>query len=865
MGYGADNGTVRQIRDKIGDHLHNQRTFNRWWDRTVGTQFHKATKDKDFKRVFDAGQDFLADVSLYANDASDQAPDILPKYESIRDVTNFGITNKDQKAVAAAVYHGTLVDQRVYTDAELRSSKFKLNPRQIRLYRQFRGAVDRSLTDLGITVIKRMAEAEGLNVQRDEVRQQRDIMSWAAKIGAELEAQGKADAANAVMERSQRIEGLKAEGYAPLMRFGRYTVRVVNESDETVFFSMYESQSEANRAARSLRDEYSGMTVTQGVMSQDAWKQFRGVSPDTLQLFGEELGLGDNEVFQQYIRLATSNRSTMRRLLQRKGIAGFSEDVPRSLASFVTSNARAASMNLNGKEMADSVQAIPKSKGDVIDEAVRLHDFLTEPREEAAALRGYLFFNYLGGSVASAAVNMTQSLTMTLPYLAQHGGPAKASADILSSVKQAGNPDAIADRGLRDALKQAEREGVVAPHEIHQLYAESIQRAKFPFAPQFNRLTRGVLRGWGSLFAYAEQINRRIAFISAMKTAARLGSRGLAEAGFDSAYDFAVQAVHETQGIYNKGNRPNWARGAVGATVFTFKQFSISYMELLARLPAREKLLALGVLAMSAGVQGLPFAEDIEDILDTIAESLGYDWQSKAAMDRAIASVFGQGVGSFVSYGFSALPGLPLDVQLRMGMGNLIPGTSLGLKSKPNKGSEILEVVGPAGSSLESFGEAFSKVQSGKLGDAALTIAPVAVQNAAKGVLMASRGYYADSRGRRVIDTTAADAAVKSIGFQPSRVAEESRNVGGIYQRNALLRVTESEIADLWARGVVEKDPRKVERARKRLREWNRQNPQSRIRIKPIQIRARVKAIRSDRMQRLRKATPPEIRKQVSG
>ena len=55
----------------------------------------------------------------------------------------------------------------------------------------------------------------------------------------------------------------------------------------------------------------------------------------------------------------------------------------------------------------------------------------------------------------------------------------------------------------------------------------------------------------------------------------------------------AARAVHETQFIYNKGARPNWARGPVGATIFTFKAFSINYLEFLKRLPAPQRALRL--------------------------------------------------------------------------------------------------------------------------------------------------------------------------------------------------------------------------------------------------------------------------------
>jgi hypothetical protein len=62
---------------------------------------------------------------------------------------------------------------------------------------------------------------------------------------------------------------------------------------------------------------------------------FSGITPETLELFGEMVGLkssGDeqgDQLFQQYLKLAKANRSAMKRLIHRKGIAGFNEDAGR--------------------------------------------------------------------------------------------------------------------------------------------------------------------------------------------------------------------------------------------------------------------------------------------------------------------------------------------------------------------------------------------------------------------------------------------------------------------------------------------------------------------------------------------------------
>ena len=68
------------------------------------------------------------------------------------------------------------------------------------------------------------------------------------------------------------------------------------------------------------------------------------------------------------------------------------------LAAFITSNARLSSGNWHFGDMNAAIQRIPKHKGDVIDESVKLAKYIQNPQEEAATIRGLMFFNFLGGS-----------------------------------------------------------------------------------------------------------------------------------------------------------------------------------------------------------------------------------------------------------------------------------------------------------------------------------------------------------------------------------------------------------------------------------------------------------------------------------
>lgn len=872
---------LERLRDRVAVFNDSTKTFNGWWHKTVGTQYHKAQIDADYRRVFDRTQQYLTDVSRYALGAADQAQEILPRFESISDLAKSGASPRDLKPVASAIFQGTLNYVRgddgkprlandeeeggiVFSAAELRSL-FGLNEKQVRLYQQARASIRRSLEDLAVT--------DMVKVVRNEISEATALRAAAAPSPAAareiLAAAVKPESLRLLDERVERVGRLTAKGYAPLMRFGRYSVYVTDAQGEALYYGMFEEEADARRVEREMRGQYPQATVQRGVVSEESFKMFQGMSPDTLELFAEVTGMGQNEAFQQYLKLAKNNRSALKRLIKRKGIEGYNPDLKRVLAQFVTSNGRAASANLHLGELTKAWSEIPKEKGDVKDEAAQLIGYMQNPQEEAAKLRGLLFFNFIGGSIASAMVNMTQPVTMTLPYLAQWGAR-RAGAELTKAMRVGFLQPTDAD--TRAAMDRAHREGIVEPHQIFELQGAAMRsEGNWGKADRLRETWGKGMFLWGRMFSYAEQFNRRSTFAAAYRIGKQLDAPQLAAAGVKDAYDFAVKAVNETQGIYNRGNRPDWARGAVGATLFTFKQFSISYLEFLKRLPRRERVMALGVLVLAAGVNGLPGSDDLDDLIDTLAQQLGYSWNTKAErnklVERVVTPMFGQAGADFVKNGVSAV--LPIDVQARMGLGNLIPGTAVALKSNPDSAREFEEAIGPAAGFVGGIARGVGKALTadsplGAISGGLAAGGPVAVRNVFKAYDMQQMGFYRDEKGRRVIDTDGADALAKVIGFQPATVAVETRKLETQRQDIDLAKTVESEIADKWAQGVFEKDSEKVTAAREQLRRWNARNPETPIRIGLPQIGRRVKEMRQTRAERFIKAAPKELRGQVS-
>lgn len=936
--------SIRSVTNDVTSYtaqlLHTDETFN-WWHRSVGTQQHKAFINADFAKVYDESQKFLADVSTFANTAADEALSLLPRIERFRDFTKKSPSEADVKSAMDATMAGTLygggspLQGRKWNAGELAAGRADdalpgsaqaftpLTPDQIKLYFEGQAAVGVALDNFTKGVIHRltsrhgvafdveMSLEDGADLVREQLQDKADEQTLridtlrqgfgglnpqdprdVIKRNRLLEEIATAESQHAVFEGlvsevtvvEDRATSLKDHGYFPAMRFGRFAVYITHENPVTkavsqVYFGLFESQTKANLAAMALAKEYPGDKITRGAVSQEQYALFQGLSLDALENFADHItdtngnAISKDPLVQGFLKAAVAERSALKRQIHRKGVAGYSDEMPRVLASYILSMSRTAASYFHSTEMDAYTRAI--KDGSVKDEAIKLVSYLKNPVEEAQAIRGLLFTQFLGGSIAHGIINATSPIIITFPYLSQYTTATNASLKIAAAAKQ--NVNKLTGDVL-DAYLRAKKEGVVAPQEIHQLRAESGGAPIFGNSLALRKLSFA----WGAIYAVTEQMNRTTTFLAAYNIAK--------EANRADAYEFAVKAVNETQFVYNKGNRPNWARGAIGATVFTFKQFSVSYLELAKRMydlkdPNGKRnlkpfALLLLLLLVGGGVEGLPFAEDMEDLVDTIGQWLGYATNSKKWVHKFFAEAFGsEELGRVASRGISGFNWMPVDVSLRFGMGNLIPGTTLLKPSEKNKAKALLEFAGPigqfvpfegtmAGKALEKLRKVdyeggFTTAAKG-VGGAALDAAPVAIQNLGKGIQMAYTGQYPDARNRQGVKVTGGEAALKMIGLQPSSVANQAARLRDIYEDIAIQRQVEGDIVESWANAIVDKNPKGVDRAIARVREWNSENPQLKIAINNAQLRERVREMLIPQNTRIIRNAPRELRGSIA-
>lgn len=830
--------------------------------RHLATPQHVALLNPIFKIFTDNVQARIA----YENNEAGLIQTYLPEIWDTRLIV--GKKKESMERVSKAIFDGTMADK-VWGDNELQTM-FDLTDKDIHFYRRSRQAIDGSVMNMTVDTLSSLAKGTKLvnieTIHRLKLQGMHPIfhnlalqqymtdeLEKLAKGGlitpkAEARMQKQLDAVFDVMGAiAGKYEKLVEDGYAPLMRFGQYAVEVRDKvSNDLDLFELYETKGQQRKAIKELKERYdeTQFTVGTGTLNPEAFKQFKnkGLSPETVQLFAAELGLDDDGAYQAYLKVAVSDRSALKRLIHRKKVPGYSEDMPRVLSSFVMSNARYSGRGLYNSEIERSIQDI--EDGNLQNEAQKVFENMENPQEEFAGTRSMMFHYFMGFSPAFLFLNLTQPFTQTIPKLTAYAGAARAhaymaqalamvgkhagSAAINMGKKVAGLPtpswtgfeDNLPAWVNRDDYLRMAREGHLDPQNIYMI--KGLERGK-----------GGVASGvWGNIEAAAgwpaevsESMNRRSTMIAAFRVAKDMGDAKLKAKGFDSKYDFAVSIIQQTQGIYNKGNRSGLARGngklgQYGPLILVFKQFTINYTEQMIRHGRDKEVSALAVAMMwqfaLAGMLGLPFADDLRDIFEGIA----YRVFGKAFnLPDYLEGLLGKSNADALMYGLASEKGR-VDIYGRSSLGNVIPGTDV-IRPGPTDWAEIL---GASSGFYESFFSAASMAADGKYKDALITASPRYIRDAASGAEIALTGSYRNTKGDKIMDLDSTDAVIKSLAFNPANNAKPGRDRSNGYQMKNMLNTKFNYFSKHLAEAMYQENDERVDELYQELDEWNDTN-----------------------------------------
>ena len=349
-----------------------------------------------------------------------------------------------------------------------------------------------------------------------------------------------------------------------------------------------------------------------------------------------------------------------------------------------------------------------------------------ENKRGISELRAGASIMYLGLSVSNGLLNLASVQTNWLPYMASYnakngfGGGfsvGRAQTELLRAMKQVGgigagqirfsaaeyfdkvanSPQLLKKHGLTkieaEFIAEQTRRGVMVPAESNALLSTALGRANRPYLRKFVdavmlpfNATEQVARRSAGLAAFRLEYDRQIAGGASPKDAAAAAS------------DFAAQSLKLTLGEYNVLNRPPaWRQGLPGL-LYTFKTYPTTVIQLMRNLSPKGQTAMLAMLWMMSGVAGFPLAEDVEDIVDTVAQKLGLNWQGGRIELAKLLDEVMPGISPLVLKGaVSSYMGLSIDLGAKFSMGDVIPGTGIFLAgAKPQE--ELLNLAGPVAS-----------------------------------------------------------------------------------------------------------------------------------------------------------------------
>lgn len=559
----------------------------------------------------------------------------------------------------------------------------------------------------------------------------------------------------AVKELDAEMTAISNRTYFPFSRFGRFTVIVkahettqfegkVFKPGDVISFQAYDTESEQKAAYREAQRKWPQHGVAARKMDDGAFS-FQGLPPQLIHRMKEKLDLTQDqkELLDGIIFAANPSNSYLKHMKQRKATPGYSEDAMRVFADyfqhFSGHLARATYYyDLNNAITEEKVRAgeIARKGGDatntdeIASHMKKHYDYIMSAENEWANLRALGFLAHLGYNIKSAWVNLYQVPMMTYSYLAARKeiggglglGDARAAAALLASSKDVplfltGKKQLTQEEvKMLDILKET---GIINESLASDLAAMAEGGILSRYLPgQIGKsktsalVLRRVAHGGAVPFQLIEQFNRRVTALAAYRMATKAGI------SHDEAVIEARRAIEKTQYEYARWNRPRMMRGKK-SVLFLFMQHLQNTLHFMATDPGGAR--AIIMLVAMAGLSGLPFAEDIMDLLDLLL-----DWYNKRfgqKLDKAdvrrdlreyavelglnpdlvmhgLASRYG--LGPIHALELAGVPVPNVDVSGSLTLGRVIPGSQALL----NPGQRPDETIGKA--TQDTLGAAFS-------------------------------------------------------------------------------------------------------------------------------------------------------------
>ena len=556
-----------------------------------------------------------------------------------------------------------------------------------------------------------------------------------------------------------------------------------------------------------------------------------------------------------------------------------------------------------------------------------------EGKRMPAFLKAVTSVAFLGGSMAQFAQNLISPITNVIPYLASKNGKtgfgggfgtmaasieySRAFKDVVgisglkpfSRVKdesgkysfRIGDPTNDAkyyfdiakkfevSRAAKDAAEEArlQAEYGLSYYEARNIGREIREGKLIPAqANAVLETSRGLYadsklgRAWLKFtdvymvpFNVSEQAARRATFLAAFRLEFnRLKQAGMdEEAASERARAFGVQTVDFTLGEYSNTNRPPAWREGVQSLLFMYKTYPITATLLMRNLSYGGKIGMLTGLMLLSGLSGLPFAEDIEDLIDTLAQKFGMDIGQGPALRKFLTEQLDEAFPGIAPYVIKGVANqfLPADIASKTGIGNILPGTGA-LLAGSDPSHELAEVAGPIfGMGYNMVKATYDVIRAPVSDTATLTDAfrnaPVSLVRSIGDVAMyLQSGAIVDKRGYVVSpEVSAATVLTRLLGFYPVEASNQYEFIKYSRRATDFQKQVSMAYRDAWIKAKMVGDEQQAAKVAQAVNDWNEANPNARLNNWMKNAQRSLKEARRPAGERFLKSAPKASRENL--
>lgn len=333
--------------------------------------------------------------------------------------------------------------------------------------------------------------------------------------------------------------------------------------------------------------------------------------------------------------------SFKKHFLERRGTLGFSEDGQRAYANYMVNGINHLMRIQDGEGFAGAIQSVRESSQKLRkhgldstsrDKLIRYMEehnaYAMSSKNDWAAVRSFAFLFYLGYVPKTALINLLQVPTVTYPHLAATYGDAAAVRAITGAMRDV----SFGLKGKRDSIKPEEFEAMLNSGVVDKSFITEVAGVtegglvmRTMSTSKTGSLIRSAADKAGIFMSLTEQANRRVTYLAAYRLAKEKGKDAL------EAREEARKVVEKTQYEYEDWNRPKFMRGKM-SVVTLFMSYVQHTLYFALRDPGNKRF--LGVLLAAAGVQGLPFAEDLLEVVDKLYTTKNVKFDSRQEMRK---------------------------------------------------------------------------------------------------------------------------------------------------------------------------------------------------------------------------------------